>query len=420
MKNWKKLALAGATALAATTLLVGCGGKSEKKSESSGSSDKKVSLKVWVPTDSKKFYEANVKDFESENPNVKLEIIESDASKAQENIKKDPSKAADVFAAPHDHIGQLVESGVLQKIPEQFSKKINDEQIDSAVQAVTYKGEEYAFPFGVESLVYYYNKTKLSADDVKTYEGITSKAKFGGSSLEEVNAYYWAPLFMSMGLDLFGPNGEDPNGTNWNNDKGVSVLQWVADQKNNKNFVNVKEDGLAKFKSGDIAAFQSGPWDLSKAEEAVGKENLGIAVYPKINIGGQEVQQKAFLGVQVFAVNQAPANGDTERISKAYKLAEYFSSEKFQDAQFKEPTRSTVPTNKKLQESDAVKNSEIASAVATMSGKEYSVIMPKIPEMTNFWSSTGATMSGAYTGKIKPDQYKSSLDQLMKDISGQK
>ena len=61
---------------------------------------------------------------------------------------------------------------------------------------------------------------------------------------------------------------------------------------------------MAKFGDGSVDAFQSGPWDYAAAAKVVGKDNLGTAVYPTVNIGGQDVQQKAFLGVKLYAVNQ--------------------------------------------------------------------------------------------------------------------
>ncbi|MBW1571437.1 extracellular solute-binding protein, partial [Streptococcus sp. SPC0] len=77
--------------------------------------------------------------------------------------KKDPSKAADVFSLPHDQLGQLVESGVIQEIPEQYSKEIAKNDTKQSLTGAQYKGKTYAFPFGIESQVLYYNKTKLTA-----------------------------------------------------------------------------------------------------------------------------------------------------------------------------------------------------------------------------------------------------------------
>src|SRR5699024_6409604 len=140
------------------------------------------------------------------------------------------TKAADVFSLPHDQLGQLVESGVIQEIPDDYAKEISEQATEQAIAGAQYNGKTYAFPFGIESQVLFYNKIKLSADDVKNYETITTKATFG-DTFKSMNAYDTAPLFMSVGDTLFGENGETVDGTNWANEAGVSVLEWIADQK---------------------------------------------------------------------------------------------------------------------------------------------------------------------------------------------
>lgn len=415
--NLKKYLLSGVMLGATALTLAACGsGSGEKKA--SGSSDK-TDVTLWITTDSKKFYTKVLEDFEKDNPDIHVKVVETEDAKAQENVKKDPSSAADVFALPHDQLGQLVDSGVIQEIPEKYVDEIKSAQSETALAGATYKDKVYAFPYGIESQVLYYNKKMLNENQVSSYENITKDATFG-ANLKAVDAYKIGPLFMSVGDKLFGDTGEDVKGTDWNNSAGISVLQWIADQKNNSGFINVGDDYISQFENEKIAAFESGPWDKEKAIEAVGKDNLGIAVYPKITIGGNEVQQKAFLGVKLYAVNQAPANGDSKKIAADYKLASYLSSEAVQEAQFKDETRNIIPSNTTIQEADYVMNDELANAVVTMSGSEYSVVMPKIPEMTNFWTASAAVLSDTYNGKIKPDQYQAKLDQLVKDISGDK
>lgn len=415
--NLKKYLLSGVMLGATALTLAACGsGSGEKKA--SGSSDK-TDVTLWITTDSKKFYTKVLEDFEKDNPDIHVKVVETEDAKAQENVKKDPSSAADVFALPHDQLGQLVDSGVIQEIPEKYVDEIKSAQSETALAGATYKDKVYAFPYGIESQVLYYNKKMLNENQVSSYENITKDATFG-ANLKAVDAYKIGPLFMSVGDKLFGDTGEDVKGTDWNNSAGISVLQWIADQKNNSGFINVGDDYISQFENEKIAAFESGPWDKEKAIEAVGKDNLGIAVYPKITIGGNEVQQKAFLGVKLYAVNQAPANGDSKKIAADYKLASYLSSEAVQEAQFKDETRNIIPSNTTIQEADYVTNDELANAVVTMSGSEYSVVMPKIPEMTNFWTASAAVLSDTYNGKIKPDQYQAKLDQLVKDISGDK
>ena len=415
--NLKKYLLSGVMLGATALTLAACGsGSGEKKA--SGSSDK-TDVTLWITTDSKKFYTKVLEDFEKDNPDIHVKVVETEDAKAQENVKKDPSSAADVFALPHDQLGQLVDSGVIQEIPEKYVDEIKSDQSETALAGATYKDKVYAFPYGIESQVLYYNKKMLNENQVSSYENITKDATFG-ANLKAVDAYKIGPLFMSVGDKLFGDTGEDVKGTDWNNSAGISVLQWIADQKNNSGFINVGDDYISQFENEKIAAFESGPWDKEKAIEAVGKDNLGIAVYPKITIGGNEVQQKAFLGVKLYAVNQAPADGDSKKIAADYKLASYLSSEAVQEAQFKDETRNIIPSNTTMQEADYVTNDELANAVVTMSGSDYSVVMPKIPEMTNFWTASAAVLSDTYNGKIKPDQYQAKLDQLVKDISGDK
>lgn len=416
--TWKKLFLAGAGLTLASSVLVTCSNSSSSESSSSSSSDK--TIKLWVPTGAKASYEEIVKKFEDES-GYKVNIIESNDSKAQENVKKDPEKAADVFSLPHDQLGQLVESGVIQEIPDNYAKEISEQATEQAITGAQYNGKTYAFPFGIESQVLFYNKSKLSADDVKNYETITTKATFG-DTFKSMNAYDTAPLFMSVGDTLFGENGETVDGTNWANEAGVSVLEWIADQKNNSGFVNTTaENTMSKFGDGSVAAIETGPWDLSAAQEAVGKDNLGIAVYPKINIGGKDVQQKAFLGVKLFAVNQAPAGSDTDRIAASYKLASMLTSEESQENQFTYEGRNIIPSNKEVQKSDKVQSDELAQAVITMaSSSDYTVVTPKLSQMTTFWTESAAFLSDVYNGKIQSSEYLTKLQEFDADLAAAK
>ncbi|EGJ26796.1 extracellular solute-binding protein [Streptococcus porcinus] len=413
MKSWQKIIVSGASLTLASTLLVGCSSASNDKKESASSDSK--TIKLWVPTGAKKSYAETVAKFEKDS-GYKVKVVESEDPKAQEKIKKDASTAADVFSLPHDQLGQLVESGTIQEVPAKYTKDITKNDTEQAIAGAQYKGKTYGFPFGIESQVLFYNKEKLSAEDVKSYESITSKATFGGN-FKQANAYITGPLFMSVGDTLFGQNGEDVKGTNWGNDKGVAVLKWIADQKNNKGFVNLDANNtMSKFGDGSVASFESGPWDYAAAQEAIGKDKLAVAVYPKVTIGGQEVQQKAFLGVKLYAVNQAPAKGDTKRIAASYKLASYLTSAESQKNQFK--TRNIVPSNKDVQSSQDVQSNELAKTVITMgSSSDYTVVMPKVSQMGTFWTESAAILSDAYSGKIKEGDFLAKLQQFDKDIA---
>ena len=174
MKTWKKVVLGSVSLLAAGTLLAACSSNSSKESSSSKADSK--TLKLWVPTGAKDSYSDTVSKFEKES-GYKVDVVEMEDPNAQENLTKDASTAADVFSLPHDQLGKLVEAGAIQEVPSNMAEEIKKNDTEQAAIGAQYKGKTYAFPFGIESQVTYYNKSKLSADDVKSYETITSKAK---------------------------------------------------------------------------------------------------------------------------------------------------------------------------------------------------------------------------------------------------
>lgn len=416
--TWKKMVLAGAGLTLAGSVLVACSNSSSKNSSSSSSSK---TIKLWVPTGAKKSYSEVVKKFEKES-GYTVKVVESNDSKAQENVKKDPEKAADVFSLPHDQLGQLIESGVIQEVPEEYANEIAKNDTDQAVAGAQYKGKTYAFPFGIESQVLFYNKSKLSEEDVTNYETITSKATFGAAFTSPNVSYAFAPLFMSVGCTLFGEDGETVDGTNWANEAGVSVLQWISDQKSNSGVVNLTDENtMSKFGDGSVAAIETGPWNFSAAQKAIGEENLGIAVYPTVTIGGNTVQQKAFLGVKLFAVNQTPAGSDTDRIAASYKLASMLTSAESQENQFTYEGRNIIPANKEVQESDTVQSNELAQAVIKMaSSSDYTVVTPKLSQMATFWTESAALLNDVYNGKIKSSDYLTKLQEFEAKLAAAK
>lgn len=93
------MTLAGAGLTLAGSVLVACSNSSSNSSSSSSSK----TIKLWVPTGTKESYSEVVKQFEEES-GYTVKVVESNDSKAQENVKKAPEKAADVFSLPHDQL----------------------------------------------------------------------------------------------------------------------------------------------------------------------------------------------------------------------------------------------------------------------------------------------------------------------------
>ena len=417
-KNWKKYLTSGLVLSASTVLLAACAGgggassaaPDENASGSSATEEVKVEgkVKVWIDTEHIETFKGIVADFQTEFPDVEVEIAAGSSADAKIEVSKDPKAAADVFMMPHDQVGQMAEAGLLYPNTK-YADEVKANNVDSAIEGATWDGELYGYPYGVESQVLYYNKATLSEDDVKSWATLTEKGKIGANFAEAGANYVFGPLFMSNGLYLYGETGEDPNGTNFNSEPGVEVLQWIADQKNNPGVIQSNAEALSNLESGVTDAFLSGPWSKNDVEKALG-ENMAVAAYPTVDFGNGEVQMKAFLGVKLFAVNQ-----QTEAPLAAMALANYLSNESSQLVEFEK--MGVIPSNKALQSNETVTNDAVAKAVMEMSQTTHSVVMPKIPEMVSFWPAMDAVINDTYKGNIKPADYMTKLDALVTETA---
>ena len=75
----------------------------------------------------------------------------------------------------------------------------------------------------------------------------------------------------------------------------------------------------------------------------------------------------------------------------------------------------------KQQESEDVKKDALAQAVITMGSSDtYTTVMPKLSQMSVFWTESAAILSDAYNGKFGEDQYLAKLQQFDKDLAAAK
>lgn len=406
MKSFKKTLLTSVTIGAAALTLAACGSSKTSNSGSTSKSDSKA-IRLYVDTEQKKAYEQIVADFEKENKDIKVEIKanNSGAANAKTDIAKDPAKYADVFQVPHDQLGDMAEKGYINEIAPKYAEVSKSENSKLAYDAVNYKGKAYALPYEEQSQFIYYDKTKLTADDVKSWDTLTSKGVIGTNFAVPYNVY---PIFFSAGTTLYGENGETLGDMSMDSEKGVNALKWYASQKSNKGVMNT-DNTINQLKSGKVSAIIDGPWSSTSVKDVLG-DKMAVAPYPTINIGGEEKQMQAFLGIKSIAVNSKAPNQ-----AGAQKLAAYITSEPAQLILFK--AQGLVPTNIKAQENGDVQASDLTKTVITMAQTGHSTLMPKIAQMSIFWDKATPLINGAYTGQIKEADYKSQLSTFANAIN---
>lgn len=407
MRIWKQLAIGSAAVLAAMSLAACSNNSNSSSSSSNNGNTGNGKITLWVDTDRLSWYKGVVKDFEKKYPKIKVRVTQSPngSANAKTDVGKDPSKAADVFSVPHDQLGQMANAGYINPISPADSKLIKKDNVSVAVKGASWKGRLYAYPYAEQDYVMFYNKSKLSANDVKTWKTLTSKGVVG---TKFTSAYSWFPVFYTAGCKLYGENGNDPKGSTLDNQNGVNAMKWLAAQKKNKGAMQTT-NALNQLQEGKADAIMDGPMDGVNIKKILGK-NLGVAPYPTIQIGGQTKQLESFLGIECFAINS-----HTKNVSGAATLARFLTNKEEQLVVHEK--RGEIPTNKAAQQAPAVKKDPIAKSVMIMAQPGHSVIMPKIPQMLIFWNNANALVSGAYDGKIKPSQYKTELTKFQDRIS---
>lgn len=408
MKLWKKLAI-GSSSLIAVTLLAACGNNSSSSDSQTDSTKVAGNVKLWVDTTQVPYYKTIVKNFNKDYPDVKVKVTQSPngSANAKTDVGKDPAKAADVFEVPNDQLGSMANQGYINPLSPTATKNVKKNSTNVSVKGVEWKNKLYAYPFAEQAQTLYYNKSKLSAEDVKDWDTLTSK---GVLATDFTNAYNFYPIFLSAGTNLYGKNGETLKGTNVNNQMGVNAMTWLAQQKSN-NGVMQTSNALNQLKSGHAAATLDGPWDTANIKKILGK-NFGVAPYPTITVGGKKVQMQAFLGIEAFAVNSHTA---TKNQKAAATLAEFITNKQSQLIVFKHSGQ--IPVDKAAQKSDVIVNDAAAQAVMTMAKPGNSTVMPKMSQMATFWNLSAPLINGAYTGSIKASDYSAKLQKFYDGIS---
>ena len=351
MKLLRKL---GALLMAGTMLLSFSACSRENGEVSEGA----VNLKVWGAQEDQEMLKAMVENFKKANPNTKYNITfgvvgEKDT---QTKLMEDPSAAADVFSFPDDQLGDMVSAGVLYEIT--LNKdKITSENSEGSVAAATRNGKLYAYPMTADNGYFlYYDKSILSADDVKTLDGLMNAAQAKGKKvlMDVSNGWYVASFFLSAGGTLDVKNGKQT--CDFNNANGVAAGEAVKRFCEHPAFITGEDAILTGGIGNTIAAGVSGTWTAEAIQQKLG-DNYAAVKLPTFTLNGKQVQMKSFAGYKLMGVNTA-----TQHPKEAMKLAEFLTNEENQLMRFEK--RAMGPSNTKAAANEKVKANVALAALA--------------------------------------------------------
>ena len=211
-------------------------------------SNETVALTLWGAEEDQALLAQLVEEFKAAYPDQTFDIqigVESEST-AKDTVLTDIEAAADVFAFANDQLNDLVSAGALLNLsgdvsavlPAYTGKTLDDVLAangEGSVSAATKDGNVYAFPMGGGNNYFlYYDSTKITADQAKSWDELLSAAEAAGGKVGMTFASGWynASFFLGAGfISDMNPDGTtviDWNGTSSDGYTGVDVVKAMA------------------------------------------------------------------------------------------------------------------------------------------------------------------------------------------------
>lgn len=343
-------------------------GSTDNTNENTDTESDVVDLKIWVEEDNFDNISKMVESFKEHYAGeATFEItLEAQAdSSTRDTLLGDVHNGADVFSMPDDQLYSMISGGALSPVVN--ADKVRSENLEEAIEAASYNGTLYAYPYSADNGYFlYYDKNYFTEEDVKTLDRILEVAAQSGKkfAMEFESGWYMYAFFGGTGLE-FGINDDGvTNYCSWNsteNDiKGVDVAQALLSITSNPGFLSEPNGNFAdSIKSGNVIAGVSGVWHAMTVKEVWG-DNYGACKLPTYTCAGKQVQMSTFTGYKMMGVNAY-----SEHPEWAHKLAEWLTNEENQTLRFVE--RNQGPSNINAAASDAVKQVPAIAAVIEQS-----------------------------------------------------
>ncbi|MCM1368378.1 MAG: extracellular solute-binding protein [Roseburia sp.] len=396
MKKLLSVLLASAITISAVGGLAACK-KSAKEDEHE--------IIVWAPDAAKATYEKLADDFLKSDPtkygDYTVTVISKDEGDVESSLTSDAAMGADVFFFPGGHVNDMLKKKHLLKATAAQTTAIKANNAANTVTPILVNDEAYAFPATSDNGYFlWYRKDVLSATDVETLDGIVSVAKNKNKNImfEYGNGWYAPSFWFGMGCKLDYDTDGNYTTTIDNADGKKAMQAWYNylnptdnKMKNTQQLIvkaNNDQNGeyATNLANGTACAAVIGTWiaddlklKLAKAEGVVAssvtslssldadtkdavddlfEEKIGAAKLPTFTCDGQQVQMGSFSAGKYCGVNNLRAYDAKKAV--ALELAAYFTGETGQSLRYQ--NTSAIPSNKNLQESDAVASDFIVQA----------------------------------------------------------
>lgn len=442
MKNKRLVGLVALMSLC----LVGCGdktsdttkpGSEEKPTETSKPAEKET-IVIGSPSTALTFIKAQAEAYLTANnlaDKYTITTYELSEGEADSAVKDWSAKASpDIYAFASDKIANLKQAGALSPVPEAYSDTFVESMGEVSGKSTFLGDTAYAYPYsGDNGYFLYYNKDLVPADKVGSVEDIVSactanNVKFAYNLQEET--FFGIGALMTFGarynVTLKTDGSFNAATSDFNSNKGYKGGKAVYNLLHNEGVVTEKAGSrdLLPTMANKIGAIVEGSWKYDAYKNGVkdnGKvttpglgDKLGLCKLPTITVDGETANCSSFLGYKFYGVNPMKSSNKVDRLTVLHGMANYFISEKVQEARFDALT--VVPTNEKVKAMSKVADSELVKALADQSA--YSVPQTVVPG--GVWEGAKTCLASLLESDGTDDSIKTIMDTFADAIANSK
>ncbi len=297
----------------------------------------------------------------------------------------------DVFIAPHDELGDLVERALVERLPDDVSLT---RFLPQTVATVRQREALWGWPMAYKSLALYHRTDLVPAppEDTDTLirmaKGLTGDGRFG-LAYELGEPYFHAPW-------LFGHGGRvlDEEGTRalLDSPEAVAAGRFLEVLARDEGVVPVDVNGALVtelFNTGRAAMVLSGPWFLSEIGPRV---PYAIAPLPRVSATGQPA--RPFLTVEALFVARGKLRDSVRTLAEALSSDEHAFLRATKGRQL---VANAAPYERPEVAGDAV-------LMAFRRQLESSVPMPTAPLMRLVWEPFAEALRQIVRGAMPPER----------------
>ena len=384
--------LMGAALLAAAALMAFTGCAKKDASAKGSAKAENVVLTVWESNQGPdQFVKQAGEAFTKKYPNITIKYVNVELGDAAGQIALDGPAGVgpDIFAAPHDKLGELVNGGHI--LPTVNADSVKGKVLGACSIALTYNGKMYGYPVSAETYALFYNKALINENDVpKSWDELAAYAKkFNaenpgkyGFVMDVGSSYYTIVFTTADGNRLFGPEGTDTTNTNINSAASIKGMEFFQKLRSALNVPAADLDTStadAAFQAGSAAMHITGLWNVVPFENA--GINFGVTTLPALP--GDKTPCASFSGTRAMFVSAY-----SDYPAEANEFAEFLLSAEMQKLRF--DLTGTVPSI----------NVPVSSPYLPgfMAQLDYAFPMPSIPEMGMYWEAMNNASKNIWDG----------------------